>query len=188
MLHVKHVEKPDERRDFPKGHIEVVELGGLAYGVGTFEPGWRWSESVKPIVGTELCEVHHNAYVSAGRMRMRMADGTEAEAGAGDVFVCPPGHDAWVVGDEPCVMHDFAGGAGDYAKELADRASAEPRKVADCRDMPSVMDCTLTIVGREEEVLDAAVTHAVTVHGHEDRLELRDQIHAGLKDEVGTTT
>ena len=116
MIEVKSIDKPDERRNFPMGHLELCELSGLNFGVGTFDPGWRWSESVKPIAGTELCEVHHNGFVVKGRMRLRMNDGTEAEVGSGDVFVCPPGHDAWVVGDEQVVLYDFAGGMIDYAK------------------------------------------------------------------------
>ena len=85
--------------------------------MGTFEPGWRWSESVGPIAGTKSCEVHHNGYCVQGRMRVRMDDGAEQEVGPGDVFVLPPGHDAWVVGEEPCVVYDFAGQmATDYAK------------------------------------------------------------------------
>lgn len=116
MIEVKNIDKPDERRDFPKGHLEVCTLTGLSFGVATFEPGWRWSESVGPIAGTELCEVHHNGLVLQGRMRVRMGDGSEAEIGPGDVVVIPPGHDAWVLGDDQCVFYDFAGGAADYAK------------------------------------------------------------------------
>ncbi len=117
MLEVKTVDKPDERRDFPRGHLEAVHLSGLDFAIGTFEPGWRWSESVAPIAGTESCEVHHNGYVVQGRMHLLMDDGGEGEVGPGDVFVCPPGHDAWVVGDEQVIVYDFAGGmATDYAK------------------------------------------------------------------------
>ncbi|MZE75889.1 DUF861 domain-containing protein [Streptomyces sp. SID5475] len=117
QLEIKTVDKPDERRDFPRGHIEALHLTGLDFAVATFEPGWRWSESVGPVVGTESCQVHHNAYMVQGRLRMRMDDGAEGEAGPGDVVVCPPGHDAWVVGDEPVVLYDFAGGmAAEYAK------------------------------------------------------------------------
>jgi len=117
MLEVKTVEKPDERRDFPRGHLEAVHLSGLDFAVGTFEPGWRWSESVAPIAGTKSCEIHHNGYVVQGRMHLLMDDGGEGEVGPGDVFVCPPGHDAWVVGDEPVIVYDFAGAmATDYAK------------------------------------------------------------------------
>jgi hypothetical protein len=116
MIEVKSIDKPDERRDFPMGHLEVCELSGLSFGVATFEPGWRWSESVKPIAGTELCEVHHNGFVVKGRLHIRMDDGTETEVGPGEIFVCPPGHDAWVVGDEQVLVYDFAGGAAEYAK------------------------------------------------------------------------
>jgi mannose-6-phosphate isomerase-like protein (cupin superfamily) len=116
VIEVKSVEKPDERRDFPHGHLEVLNLSGLTFGVATFEPGWRWSESVAPIAGTPTCQIHHNGYVVSGRLRMRMENGAETEVGPGDVFVCPPGHDAWVVGDEPCVAYDFAGGMAEYAK------------------------------------------------------------------------
>ncbi|GAA3092549.1 cupin domain-containing protein [Nonomuraea salmonea] len=98
MIEVKNIDKPDERRDFPRGHLEVCNLSGLTFGVATFEPGWRWSESVKPIAGTDSCQVHHTAFVVQGRMRLHADDGTEAEIGPGDLFVCPPGHDAWVVG------------------------------------------------------------------------------------------
>ncbi|GHD88196.1 cupin domain-containing protein [Streptomyces naganishii] len=117
MLEVKTVEKPDERRDFPRGHLEAVHLTGLDFAVGTFEPGWRWSESVGPIAGTKSCQIHHNGYVVQGRMHLVMDDGGEAEVGPGDVFVCAPGHDAWVVGDEQVVVYDFAGiMAQEYAK------------------------------------------------------------------------
>ncbi|GAB2999799.1 cupin domain-containing protein [Streptomyces pseudoechinosporeus] len=117
MIEVKTVEKPDERRDFPRGHLEAVHLTGLDFAVATFEPGWRWSESVAPIAGTESCQVHHNGYVVQGRLRVRMDDGAESEVGPGDVFVVPPGHDAWVVGDEAVIAYDFAGGmAQEYAK------------------------------------------------------------------------
>ncbi|MFE9878721.1 cupin domain-containing protein [Streptomyces sp. NPDC005784] len=117
MLEIKTVDKPDERRDFPRGHLEAVHMSGLDFAVGTFEPGWRWTESVGPIAGTKSCEVHHNGYVVQGRMHLAMDDGGEGEIGPGDVFVCPPGHDAWVVGDEQVIVYDFAGGmATDYAK------------------------------------------------------------------------
>ncbi|MGI5206751.1 MFS transporter [Spirillospora sp. CA-108201] len=116
MIEIKSIEKPDDRRDFPRGHLEIANLSGLVFGKATFEPGWRWTESVKDIAGTDLCEVHHNGYVVSGRMHIRMRDGAEQEVGPGDVFVATPGHDAWVVGDEPCVVFDFAGGIGEYAK------------------------------------------------------------------------
>ncbi|MFG2889217.1 cupin domain-containing protein [Streptomyces sp. NPDC048248] len=117
MLEVKTLDKPDDRRDFPRGHIEALHLSGLDFAVATFEPGWRWSESVGPLVGTASCEVHHNCYMAQGRMRIRMDDGAESEVGPGDVFVCTPGHDAWVVGDDQAIVYDFAGQmATDYGR------------------------------------------------------------------------
>jgi ethanolamine utilization protein EutQ (cupin superfamily) len=111
----KSLSKPDETRTFPKGRMDIVTVGDLTFGRGTLEPGWKWSECVKPIVKTDLCMVHHSGYIVSGRIHVRMADGTEIEAGAGDVFVVPPGHDAWIVGDETWVAYEFSG-AKDYAK------------------------------------------------------------------------
>jgi uncharacterized cupin superfamily protein len=115
-VEVKSFDSPDETRQFEgNGHADVVEIGGRTIGKGTFEPGWRWSQNVKPIAGTDTCEVAHLGYVISGRMRIEM-DGSDAtEIGAGDVFAIPPGHDAEVIGDEPCVMVDF-GEFGEYAK------------------------------------------------------------------------
>jgi hypothetical protein len=115
---VKSIEKPDETRKFAgHGWLDVVTIGDLTVGRGTFQPGWRWSNDVKPIAGTDSCQAPHNAFVLAGRMVIRMNDGTETEIGPGDVFDCPPGHDAWTLGDEDCVMIDFAKGTPtDYAK------------------------------------------------------------------------
>jgi hypothetical protein len=119
MIEVKSTRKPDERRDFPHGHLEIVHLTGLAFGVATFEPGWRWSESVGPLAGTSSCQVRHNGFCVQGQMRVRMDDGSEAEITQGDVFVIPAGHDAWVTGNEAFVAHDFAGGMAEYARATA---------------------------------------------------------------------
>ena len=113
---VKRFDSPDEVRQFEgNGQAEVVELAGHPVAKGTFEPGWKWSENVKPIAGTDSCQVAHFGYVLSGAMRVYMDDGSEAEVTAGDVMAIPPGHDAEVVGSEPCVMVDF-GEIGDYAK------------------------------------------------------------------------
>jgi len=110
----KSLDSPDEVRRFGNGHMDVVKIGGGAVGKGTFEVGWRWSKDVKPIAGTELCQAPHFMYQMSGRMRVVLADGSEMESGPGDVTVIPPGHDAWVVGNEPVVVIDW-GGAANYA-------------------------------------------------------------------------
>jgi mannose-6-phosphate isomerase-like protein (cupin superfamily) len=113
----KNIDKPDDTRTFDKGHLDAVTLGEVAFGRAIFEPGWRWSESVKPIAGTDSCQVHHNGYIVSGSLHVVMDDGTEIDVNPGDVFVCPPGHDAWVTSDEPCVAYDFSPGAiATYAK------------------------------------------------------------------------
>jgi uncharacterized cupin superfamily protein len=115
-VELKNFDSPDEVRPFEgKGQAEVVNIAGQTIGRGTFEPGWKWSENVKPIAGTDSCQVAHLAYVVSGRMRIHMDDGSDAEVGPGDVVAIPPGHDAEVIGDVACVMHDF-GEFGDYAK------------------------------------------------------------------------
>ena len=86
-----------------------MDIGGGKVALLTLQPGWRWSEHVKPAVGTELCQAPHFQYVISGRIGARMADGTEFEAGPGDVNVLPPGHDGWVIGDEPVVAIDWGG-------------------------------------------------------------------------------
>ena len=117
---IKGFSTPDETRQFAggKGRLELVNLEEGAVGRAVFEPGWRWSEHVKPIAGTDSCQVAHLSYIISGRMRVRMDDGTEHEAGPGDVMALSPGHDAWVVGDEPSVQVDFQG-AAHYAEQRA---------------------------------------------------------------------
>jgi quercetin dioxygenase-like cupin family protein len=109
--------EPDETRPFKdgKGKLELVNMGGGAVGRATFEPGWKWSEHVKPMAGTDSCQAAHAGYVMSGRMAIRMDDGEEVEFGPGDFMECAPGHDAWIVGDEACVVVDWTG-FGDYAK------------------------------------------------------------------------
>jgi len=116
-LEKKSVQQPDEVRPFKdgKGKLGVFTLGGQTVGRGEFEPGWRWSEHVKPIAGTDSCQATHTGIVLEGRMVVKMTDGAEMEFGPGDVFYMPPGHDAWVVGNKRCVMFDVTGVAK-YAK------------------------------------------------------------------------
>ncbi|WP_162428680.1 cupin domain-containing protein [Pontibacter pudoricolor] len=112
---VKNFGSPDEVRNFPKGKLELIKVGGAIVGKATLEPGWRWAESVKPIAKTDSCEAAHFQYHIAGVLRVRMDDGTEFDCKPGDVSTLPPGHDAWVVGDEPAIIVDFQGMA-DYAR------------------------------------------------------------------------
>jgi len=107
--------KPDEVREFPKGKVEIVKLGGATVGRGTFQPGWKWSTSVQPLAKTKSCVAPHFQYQLSGTMEVLMDDGTKLTTRAGDVSLLPTGHDAWVVGDEPVVVVDFQGML-DYAK------------------------------------------------------------------------
>ena len=115
-VEVKRFDSPDETRPFEgKGQAEVVTVAGHGVAKATFEPGWRWSNNIKPIAETDSCEVSHLGYCVSGSMKVAMDDGSEQEINAGDVFAIPPGHDAEVTSDEACVMLDF-GQIGDYAK------------------------------------------------------------------------
>ncbi len=100
---------PDEVRTFPHGRVEIINAAGGAIGRMTLEPGWRWSQDVKPLAGTEWCEAPHFQYHLSGTIRIHMADGTEFDAKAGDITMLPSGHDAWVIGDEPVVAIDWQG-------------------------------------------------------------------------------
>ena len=109
------ISTPHETRPFAQnGHIDVVTIGDFTMGKGVFEPGWRWSTDVKPIMNTDSCMGNHTGICTAGAMTVRMDDGTELTVRAGDVFTIPPGHDAWTVGDEACVLYDT--GVAGYAK------------------------------------------------------------------------
>ena len=108
---------PDEVREFPQGRLELIKIGGAVIGRAVFEPGWRWADSVQPLVNTKSCEAPHFQYHVSGLLKVRMDDGTEIECRPGDVSLVPSGHDAWVVGSEPVVVVDFQGMI-DYAVEV----------------------------------------------------------------------
>jgi class 3 adenylate cyclase len=118
-------EATDIRR-FPNGRVEVIELDDNVVGLMSYEPGWRWSNDIKPIAGTDFCQFHHLGVTLSGRGHIQMPDGSELEIEPGDVFEVPPGHDAWVVGDEPWVSYDFEA-MRTYAKE---RDALEERTLA----------------------------------------------------------
>lgn len=112
---LKRFETPDEVREFEKGRFELVHIGGMTIGRATYEPGWKWSTHVGPLAGKQTCEVEHVGLVLAGTATAAMNDGSIVEMKAGDLFYIAPGHDSWVVGDEPYVSLHFLG-AGDYAQ------------------------------------------------------------------------
>ncbi len=110
----KDLKTPEESRSFPKGKLELVNIGGGVVGKLTLEPGWRWSEHVKPLAGTEWCEAPHFQYHVSGTLHVKQMDGVEFDAVPGDVTALPSGHDAWVVGNDPVVVIDWSG-ASNYA-------------------------------------------------------------------------
>ena len=113
-LAIRRFDAPDETRAFEKGAFELLSLGGVTIGRARYDPGWIWSEHVGAATGVEWCDVEHVGMVVSGRAAVRMRDGTELVMEPGDVFAIPPGHDSWVVGDEPYVSLHFLG-ATDYA-------------------------------------------------------------------------
>jgi ethanolamine utilization protein EutQ (cupin superfamily) len=108
-------ESPDETRTPDRTTVELVNLAGGQIGRYTFQPGWRWSECIKPLVKTDTCQVEHIGYVVSGRLHVEHNDGTTVELNPGQVYRVAPGHDAWTVGDEPAVFVEFQG-AAHYAK------------------------------------------------------------------------
>ena len=112
---VKSHQSPDEVRTPSKTRVEVVRLEGFTLGRFNFEPGWRWSECIKPVVKTDSCQASHVGYAVSGRLTVRMADGTENSIAAGDSYTIPPGHDAWVEGNERFVGIEVMS-AEQYAK------------------------------------------------------------------------
>jgi hypothetical protein len=137
MTVVKRFESPDERRAFEKGRFELLRVGPMTIGRATYQPGWKWSVDVGPSVGTPLCEVEHVGVVISGRAAVRMRDGSKRVLTAGTAFYVPPGHDSWVVGDEPYVSLHLMG-ASQYARAkkarttgLRGRGRARRRKARD---------------------------------------------------------
>lgn len=112
---LKRFEKPDEIREFEKGKFEIVRIGGLTIGRATYQPGWKWSEHVRPLAGTDFCNVEHVGLVVSGHATAAMKNGTVHDLMAGTLFYIPAEpHDSWVVGDEPYVSLHFMG-ADTYA-------------------------------------------------------------------------
>jgi 5-keto 4-deoxyuronate isomerase len=112
---IRQFHQSDETRTFEHGTFEIVTLGGVTVGRASYEPGWVWSEHVGMAIGESLCQVEHVGLVVSGRTGVKMADGSEYELGPGDLFYVAPGHDSWVIGEDPYVSLHFLG-ATDYAK------------------------------------------------------------------------
>jgi len=115
-MEVKSTNTPDETRTFEKGKVELVKVAGTTIGRAVFQPGWRWSTHVKPIAKTKSCEATHLWCQVSGTLHVLMDDGAERDVKAGEVALIPPGHDGWVIGNEPVVAFDFQGMV-DYAKK-----------------------------------------------------------------------
>lgn len=126
---IKSFDHADEVREFPKGRLELVHIGGVTVGRTIFHPGWRWSTSVQPIAKTHSCEIPHFQYHVAGVLMIRMDDGTEIRCGPGDVSRLDPGHDAWVVGDRPVVVVDFLGMI-EYAKAMTKESHEDAEHIS----------------------------------------------------------
>ncbi len=154
-LAVKNLDTPDHKYSLEHGEMQVVTIAGATIARAVFRPGWRWSTDVKPSMGTESCQAPHTGLVLSGRVGIRMDDGTEAEFGPGDAHVVGPGHDAWVIGDEPCVLIDVAvpraepGGTG--VREARCPCGVEFRAPQ----------------GAVDHLIDAIQQHASASHGHQ---------------------
>jgi len=154
---VKRFTEPDERVTFGLGYTDNVTVGPLTVGREVAQPGWRWSTHVRPIVGTERCEFHHVGMVVSGRMMLETRDGEQVEIGPGDLYDMAPGHDAWVIGDEPTVSINFQGMSG-WAK-----AADEGERMLTTVLFTDIVDSTASA----ERQGDRAWKHLLATH-HED--------------------
>ena len=126
----KSLDNPDETRDFEQGKLQAATVGDFKVARAVLQPGWKWSEHVKPLAQTESCQVRHTGYVVSGQMKVVMADDrSEVDLGPGDAYVLEPGHDAWVVGDEPFVGVDVSTEMVEqFAKEEEDKGLIDRAK------------------------------------------------------------
>jgi hypothetical protein len=153
MLESKNTATPDDKRSFEHGEISLVNLTGFTMGLAQLRPGWRWSADVKPLVGTDACQGTHNSYVVSGRLHVVMSDGRELELRPGDAHLVGPGHDAWVVGDEPCVTIDFI-----------PTSNTVSGRVARC---PCGVEFRVATDDQLDHLVAAIQEHAKGSHGHE---------------------
>jgi hypothetical protein len=113
---VRNFEETAEVTEFPNGNERVIQVRGMPVGLATFHPGWRWSNDVRPLMGTERCPIRHVGYALSGRLHVEVDGGSTLDIAAGDVCEIPAGHDAWVVGDEPFVLLDWGGKVREIAQ------------------------------------------------------------------------
>jgi class 3 adenylate cyclase len=166
--------EPDGVHEVPLGRLEIYDLGELRVGRSILEPGWRWSESIKPIAGTELCESHHIGQCVSGACRIRMRGGAELVIEGGQFYEVPPGHDAWVIGDEPWVTIDWSPSAA-FAR---DEGGAFDRVVATL-----LMTDIVASTSRVQALGDGAWRDLLARHDH----VVRTQLDRFLGREVSTT-
>lgn len=166
ILEVKNLDSPDERRDMQHGALEVVNLPGATIARATFQPGWKWSVDMAPVVGTASCQVSHTGVILSGLFHVRMDDGREYDLGPGDAHVVGPGHDAWVVGDDPCVTID-----------VAPTSASAAGQVVRC---PCGVEFRTAGHEQIEHLVAAVREHANASHGHEfTREQVLAEVSAG---------
>jgi hypothetical protein len=153
VVAVKNIDTPDERHAFEHASLSVVNLPGVTIARSVYQPGWKWSTDVKPVVGTEACQASHTGYIISGRLHVRMDDGRDYDLGPGDAHVLSAGHDAWVEGDEPCVALDLA---------FTGRALAG--HVGRC---PCGVEFRVASDDQFSQLVAAIREHARSSHGHE---------------------
>jgi class 3 adenylate cyclase len=169
----KSFDAPDDVRGFPKGRVNLVHVGALTLGRGTLEPGFRWSTSLSPIQGTASCQIHHVQLMLQGRFHVEMDDGESADFLPGDVMNVPPGHDVWVVGDEPVIVVDVLGNIGALG------VPGEHERLVTTLLMSDIVDSTLTAT----RLGDAAWKQALAEHNR----VIRTQFDRFRGREVNTT-
>jgi class 3 adenylate cyclase len=173
-LQSKNFAKPDEVRDLPKGRLAIVKLGEATVGRAAYEPGWRWSTHLGPLVGTPTCQIRHLGYTISGSLRAVLDDGETIDIGPDSVYEIPPGHDAWVLGDEPWVTVEWTSGR---AFDLA--LDDESHRVIATVLFTDIVDSTATLA----TVGDAAWRELLVTHNN----RLREELNAFRGREVTTT-
>jgi mannose-6-phosphate isomerase-like protein (cupin superfamily) len=153
IFETKSLDTPDEQRAMDHGTLALVNLPGATIARAILAPGWRWSTDIAPLVGTRSCQVAHTGYIVSGHFHVRMDDGREQDLGPGDAHVVAAGHDAWVVGDEPCVTIDVTATAGSLAGH-----------VGRC---PCGVEFRIASDDQLDHLIAAIQQHASGSHGHE---------------------